>query len=316
MHLSLRDRTSDQPNPSTKTVAFPTSGLYDPRHEHDACGTGFVANIDGVASHRIVEIAVQAAVNLTHRGAVNADPQTGDGAGVQIQIPFALLQPETERLGRRVDDAAKLGVAMVFLPHEEGERAAAREALESNVRGCGLEPIGWRVVPTDESVLGVSALETLPGIEQLLITVPDDFPNDSETEFGRQLYLAGRRAQNEWRSKDLDSYTVSLSDKVVTYKGLMVAPQLSHFYPDLTDERTVSALALFHQRYATNTLPEWNLAQPMRHTAHNGEINTLDGNRNWMTAREGRDVVRGLGRRCCRPSPDHLVRGLRQCLAR
>ncbi len=264
---------------------FPTDGLYNPKNEHDACGTGFVANIDGQATHKIVELAVLAAVNLTHRGAVNADPQTGDGAGVQIQIPFALLQEETARLGHPLEHPDDLAVAMVFLPHEEAERPAARQVLEDTATACGLTVIGWRVVPTDDSVLGVWALETLPGVEQLLITRPPSM--NGRNDFGRALYLAGRRAQNGWRESEIDSYIVSISEKVVTYKGLMVAPQLSKFYPDLTDERTVSALALFHQRYATNTLPNWKIAQPLRHIAHNGEINTLDGNRNWMSAREG-----------------------------
>jgi glutamate synthase (NADPH/NADH) large chain/glutamate synthase (ferredoxin) len=264
---------------------FPTDGLYDPKHEHDACGTGFVANISGERTHRIVEIAVESVVNLTHRGAVNADPQTGDGAGVQIQIPFDLLQEDTVRLGHPIENPDDLALAMVFLPHQEDERPEARAVLEEAVRSCGLTIIGWRLVPTDTDVLGEWALDTLPGIEQLLIAKPETMRADHA--FGRALYLAGRRAQNEWRIQEIDSYIVSISEKVVTYKGLMVAPQLSKFYPDLTDERTVSALALFHQRYATNTLPNWKIAQPLRHTAHNGEINTLDGNRNWMSAREG-----------------------------
>ena len=262
---------------------FPTDGLYDPKQEHDACGTGFVASIDGERTHRIVEVAVEAAVNLTHRGAVNADPQTGDGAGVMIQIPFELLQDEADRLGHPVDRREDLALAMVFLPPEEDSRPAARAALEQAVVSTGLVVIGWRVVPTDVSVLGTWAAEAMPGIEQLLITKTAAFRNN----FGRALYLAGRRAQTAWRDQNLDSYIVSIGDKTVTYKGLMVAPQLSHFFPDLTDPRTVSSLALFHQRYATNTLPNWKIAQPMRLTAHNGEINTLDGNRNWMTAREG-----------------------------
>ena len=264
---------------------FPTDGLYDPKNEHDACGTGFVANINGDRTHRIVEIAVESAVNLTHRGAVNADPLTSDGAGVQIQIPFELLQAETVRLGHPVDDPEDLALAMVFLPHEEDQRPEARAVLEDAARRSGLTIVGWRVVPTEASVLGPWGMETLPGIEQLLLAKPETMRADHA--FGRALYLAGRRAQNEWRIREIDSYIVSISEKVVTYKGLMVAAKLSAFYPDLTDERTLSALALFHQRYATNTLPNWKIAQPLRHTAHNGEINTLDGNRNWMSAREG-----------------------------
>ncbi|MEE9278214.1 MAG: glutamate synthase central domain-containing protein, partial [Dehalococcoidia bacterium] len=257
-------------------------GLYDPQSGRDACGTGFVAQIGGERSHRIVELAVEAVVNLTHRGAVNADPKTGDGAGVTIQIPFALLREDAARLGHSLDEAQALAVAMTFLPPDESDRPAARAILEQALRRSGLSLIGWRVVPTDPSVLGAWALDSLPGIEQLLLLRPEGMDDGA---FDRALYLARRRAERAYREQEIDCYIVSMSARTVVYKGLMVAPQLGRFYADLTDPRTVSALALFHQRFATNTLPNWKLTQPMRYLAHNGEINTLLGNRIWMDAR-------------------------------
>ncbi len=258
--------------------------LYHPAHEHDACGTGFIARVDGTRSHRIVELAVEGVVNLTHRGAVSADATSGDGAGVTIQIPFELLVEDAARLGRTLVDRDRLAVAMVFLPHEEADRPSARAILEGSLALTGVDVIGWRAVPTDPSVLGGLALDSLPGIEQLLLARPDGL--QPGPDFDRALYLARRRAEQRYREEGVDCYVVSLSARTVVYKGLMAAPQLGAFYPDLGDKRTVSALALLHQRFATNTLPNWKLAQPFRMAAHNGEINTLLGNRNWMSARE------------------------------
>ena len=260
-------------------AAYP---LYNPAFEHDACGTGFIAYIDGRRDHRVVEMAVRSVVNLTHRGAVSADAVSGDGAGVTIQIPHALLSEEAARLGITVADPSTLAVAMVFLPHDEEDRPAARAVLEEAVRSTGLTVLGWRVVPLDPSVLGGIALEALPGIEQLLIAPGEVAPE----RYDRALYLARKRAEGRFPEQHLDCYIVSMSSRTVVYKGLMVAPQLGAFYADLVDPRTVSGIALFHQRFATNTVANWKLAQPFRLTAHNGEINTLLGNRNWMHARE------------------------------
>ena len=266
------------------------AGLHDPKSFHDACGTGFIARLDGVATHELVEQAVQGVVSLTHRGAVNADPETGDGAGVTISIPYAILQDDLARLGRPGLSDDDLALAMVFLPMDEDAANRARSTVESAVERTGLDVLGWRVVPTDPSVLGRWALRELPCIEQLLIVRPAGVSQD---EFARRMYLARRRADAEYQSlRDSDSgdragetYIVSMSTSTVVYKGLMVAPQLNRFYPDLTNPDTVSAVALFHQRYATNTLPNWRIAQPFRYIAHNGEINTLLGNRLWMMAR-------------------------------
>ena len=260
-----------------------TPPLYDPSYEHDGCGTGFVARIDGQRTHRIVQLAVEGVVNLTHRGAVSADAASGDGAGVTVQIPYELLSEEAAHLGYPVERPQDLAVAMVFLPPDEAARPRARELLEQAARETGIEVAGWRAVPNDPSVLGGLALEALPGIEQLLLTRSQGLPG---ADYDRALYQARRRAERAYREQEIDCYIVSMSARTVVYKGLMVAPQLAGFYPDLEDERMLSAVALFHQRFATNTLPSWKLAQPFRMVAHNGEINTLLGNRNWMRARE------------------------------
>ncbi|MCA9857169.1 MAG: glutamate synthase subunit alpha, partial [Dehalococcoidia bacterium] len=250
---------------------------------HDACGTGFIAETTGTRSRRVVEMAIQAVDALTHRGAVNADPLTGDGSGITIQIPFELLQDTLQELGADVA-AEDLAVGMIFLPHEESNRPRAREIFEEECRRAGVEVIGWRVVPTDASVLGPQALESLPGFEQLLLRRPAD---QQGPQFDRSLYLARRRAEHRLGVEELrDCYVVSMSSTTVVYKGMMIAPALADFYPDLKDDRVVSSIALYHQRFATNTLPSWELAQPFRMTAHNGEFNTLLGNRNWMLARE------------------------------
>ncbi|MYJ02092.1 MAG: glutamate synthase subunit alpha, partial [Chloroflexi bacterium] len=265
-------------------------GLYDPSNVRDACGTGFIARLDGVATHQLVEQAVEGVVSLTHRGAVNADPNTGDGAGVTISIPYAILQDDLARLGRAGVADEDLALAMVFLPDEPEASQRARSLIEAAVERTGLDVIGWRDVPTDPDVLGSWALRDLPEIQQLLFCRPAGL---ADAEFSRRTYLARRRADAEIHALgDADpgdhaaeTYIVSMSTSTVVYKGLMVAPQLSKFYPDLTNPDTVSALALFHQRYATNTLPDWKIAQPFRYIAHNGEINTLLGNRLWMQAR-------------------------------
>ena len=261
----------------------PPLTLYDPAYEHDGCGTGFIAAIDGSRSRRVVELAVQALVRLTHRGAVSADAVSGDGAGVTIQIPRELLAEDAQRLGLPGDQVDRLAVAMVFLPTDEDHRPQARALLESAAARSGVNVLGWRPVPVDPSMLGGLAKDTLPGIEQLLLARTE---RQTSTDFDRALYLGRKRAEAAYREHDIDAYVVSMSSRTVVYKGLMVAPQVERFFPDLGDERTVSSVALFHQRFATNTLPNWKLAQPFRMLGHNGEINTLLGNRNWMSARE------------------------------
>ncbi len=260
------------------------AGLYDPAWEHDGCGVGFVARPTAHPSRDIVEMALEAVVNLTHRGALDADARTGDGAGILVQIPRRFFARELERLGFRLERPEELAVGMVFLPREEGRAALARRILEARAQGRGLRLLGWRQVPVDTSALGDKALATCPRIEQLLV-VPAQAMDDETYE--RALYLARKEAEGDLRREGLDDcYIPSFSHARLVYKGLLVAKQLRDFYLDLQDPLFESALAIFHQRYSTNTFPTWPLSQPMRFLAHNGEINTLMGNQNWMRARE------------------------------
>ena len=261
-------------------------GLYRPAYEHDSCGTGFIARISGEASHDIVEMAVQAVINLTHRGAVSADAMTGDGAGVQTQIPLKLLAREAETLGFALPNPTDLAVGMVFLPgQDENAQNRSVEIIEESIAHYKLTLLGWRIVPVDRSVLGDQALESCPEIRQALILPA---PNTDDAVYERTLFLARKRIENTARDEGIeDLYIPSMSHQSLVYKGLFVAPQLKGFYKDLTDPDNESALALFHQRYSTNTFPTWDRAQPMRYLGHNGEINTLQGNRNWLRAWEG-----------------------------
>jgi glutamate synthase (ferredoxin) len=260
------------------------AGLYDPRFEHDSCGVGFVATTSG-RSHAIVERALEAVSNLTHRGAVSADGKTGDGAGILTQIPHRLLAAELQRLGVRVPRHTDLGVGMIFLPRESRQQARARAIIEEAITKEGLVLFGWRKVPIAISALGSEAAQTRPEIEQVLIGRPE---RRGAAEFERLLYLTRKVIERRWAEERIpDAYIPSLSHHTIVYKGMFIAPQLPRFYPDLYDPQFETALAVFHQRYSTNTFPSWPLAQPFRLLAHNGEINTLWGNINWMRAREG-----------------------------
>ena len=271
-----------------------TTGLYRPAQEHDACGVGFVANITGKREFAIVEKATLAVINLTHRGAVSADAKTGDGAGVLTQIPVPLFEKVLESLEIRLDVARDLGVGMVFFPgRDESATERCRTILEAACRHYGLAVIGWREVPVDRSVLGDKAMDEAPQIEQMLIARP---AGASPEDFEQKLFLARRRAEEEIWKELPDFYVPSMSALTIVYKGLFVAPQLPGFYKDLTDPDFETALALFHQRYSTNTFPSWSLAQPFRMLAHNGEINTLQGNRNWMRARESEFKLPAFGK--------------------
>ena len=250
-----------------------SSGLYDPRFEHDACGVGFVARLSGQPGHDIVAKAVEAVANLSHRGAVAADGKSGDGSGVLTQIPRRLVARELERLHQvRLDDSDTVGVGMFFLPADAGE-ALVERALTAQ----GLRLLGWRDVPIDPDQLGAAARSTLPRIRQAFVVGTGDIE--------QPLYLSRKEME---RSAPEAFYVVSLSSRTLVYKGLFAAHQLPAFYLDLRDPEYESALAVFHQRYSTNTFPTWQLAQPFRLLAHNGEINTLLGNRAWMQAREAR----------------------------
>jgi glutamate synthase (ferredoxin) len=264
----------------------PTSrrGLYDPRYEHDACGIGFVARLSGAASHDILRMALTAVANMAHRGGVGADGKSGDGAGVLTQIPRAFFARELARAD--ISYAAdKLAVGMMFLPRDDAQRALARSLVEQGLAKYGLTLLGWRIVPVDDSVLGDRARASRPAIEQALIG-----PNDATLtgdRYERTLYLARKTIEALAVEQQLeDLYVSSLSCRTLVYKGLLIAPALPQFYPDLADPAYHTAIAVYHQRYSTNTFPAWPIAQPFHMLSHNGEINTLQGNVTWMRARE------------------------------
>ncbi len=258
--------------------------LFDPRQEHDACGVGFVASTNG-PSHEVLEHGLVALGRLAHRGAADADGKTGDGAGILVQVPQELVVREYARLGGRRQRARSLGVGVFFLPR--GAAAwAARTAVEHALAAEGLGDAVWRTVPTMDGALGPRALATRPSIMQLLVPRPVRLGAEP---FERRLYRARRRAERAFGllgAAARDCHVVSFSARTMVYKGLMLAAQLAAFYPDLADPGFVTAGVIYHQRYSTNTTPSWRRAQPFRRLAHNGEINTLQGNVNWMRARQ------------------------------
>jgi len=262
----------------------PEGLLYHPDLEHDACGVGFVADISGHRSHGILERAVESVVNLTHRGAVSADMRTGDGAGILTQLPHKLLSRDLEKSGARLPKPADLAVGMLFLPRDTAARERCQQIVEQVVAGNALRLLAWRDVPVDSAVLGAHALSTQPVIRQVLLGRADGL---SDSAFERTLFLARKQIERQVTEAGIpDFYIPSFSHQTVVYKGLFVAPQLAAFYADLRDKSFAVSLAVFHQRYSTNTFPNWYLAQPFRFLGHNGEINTLQGNRNWIRARE------------------------------
>ncbi len=262
-----------------------TNSLYDSKFEHDACGVGFVANSNGKREHRIVEFAIQALCNLAHRGALDADAQTGDGAGLLTQIPAAFFRREVEKLGGKLMSDADIAVGFVFLPR--GNKyliSAGQKAVEEAVAHFEIHNFGWRQVPINSRCLGEKARSTMPEVQQVLLGRTNDWSNE---EFERRLFLARKLIEKKAAEQNIEGlYIPSFSSRTIVYKGLFNAPQLPKFYPDLKDPLFVSALAIYHQRYSTNTFPNWQLAHPFRMIAHNGEINTLLGNKNWTRARE------------------------------
>ncbi|HVB74509.1 MAG TPA: glutamate synthase large subunit [Ktedonobacteraceae bacterium] len=270
---------------STNDMAYP---LYDPRWEHDACGTGFVAQVSGEASHHLIQVALQALINLTHRGAQDADAETSDGAGLLTQIPRELFRAELAARSVSLPDPDDLAVGMIFLPSPASVPLASeqsRRIIEQTCIESGLILLGWREPPIDDTVLGGRARATAPAIKQILLARPQHL---TIKQYERVLYHTRRLIEQRLRDAHIDDcYIVSFSHSTIIYKGLLAPNELAQFYLDLVDPRFSSAFAIFHQRYSTNTLPAWPLAQPMRLLAHNGEVNTLLGNRNWMQAREG-----------------------------
>ncbi len=255
--------------------------LYSPDFEQDSCGFGLIAQLDDQATHKLVTTAIASLACMTHRGAVAADGKSGDGCGLLFKKPDAFLRAVAADNGFAL--AARYAAGLVFLNQDPARAARARERLLTELRAQGLAPLGFRAVPTDASALGEYALKSLPVIEQVFVNCPDTI--DAEI-FERKLYIARRRAEKALAGDDATFYVPTLSGRVIAYKGLVMPEYLPVFYPDLSDERFASALAVFHQRFSTNTWPEWRLAQPFRYLAHNGEINTVQGNRNWSRARE------------------------------
>ncbi|MFN8625530.1 MAG: glutamate synthase large subunit [Candidatus Binatia bacterium] len=268
--------------------ALRKQGLYDPIHEHDACGVGFVANIKGAQSHDIIDKGLEVLQNLAHRGACGCDPTTGDGAGILIQLPHEFLHAQCRPLRIDLPDPGTYGVGMVFLPRNVSERNVCQEIFERIVHEEGLRLLGWRAVPVDPSACGELGRQMMPEIRQIFVGAGRQVRDAEALE--RKLYLVRKRVERTVREAGLwdaeSFYIPSFSCRTVVYKGLLLPEQIPQFYADLRDPSLVSALALVHQRFSTNTFPSWDRAHPYRFLAHNGEINTLRGNENWMRARE------------------------------
>ncbi|WP_205119387.1 glutamate synthase large subunit [Paramagnetospirillum kuznetsovii] len=259
-------------------------GLYDPRHEHDACGVGFIVDIKNRKSHDIVRDGLEILVNLTHRGAVGADPKAGDGAGILIQLPDAFLRQEAASNGITLPPEGSYGAGCVFLPQDAAIRKACEEHFESLIRAEGQVVLGWRDVPTDTSSLGHSVLPTVPVVRMIFIGMGAGLKD--QQAFERKLFVIRKLVFNRAPvGSERDFYIPSLSTRTLIYKGMLLADQVGVFYKELSDQRMTSALAMVHQRFSTNTFPSWRLAHPFRMICHNGEINTLRGNLNWMNAR-------------------------------
>jgi glutamate synthase (NADPH/NADH) large chain len=267
----------------------PAQGLYDGAHEHDACGVGFVANIKGKKSHDIVEQGLTILCNLTHRGAVGADPKASDGAGILIQIPDAFFRAEMAKQGVKLPPAGQYGIGMVFLPREPASRLACEQEIERAIKDEGQTLLGWRDVPVDSADLGESVKKVEPVIRQVFVGRGAEIRVTDALE--RKLYVIRKRAGHAIRALHLahgtEFFVPSMSARTLVYKGMLLPSQVGTYYRDLQDPRVVSALALVHQRFSTNTFPTWDLAHPFRMIAHNGEINTLRGNVNWVRARQG-----------------------------
>jgi glutamate synthase (NADPH/NADH) large chain len=275
------------------TQAPAKQGLYDPRYEHDACGVGFIVDLKARASHELVRKALQILLNLEHRGACGCESNTGDGAGILLQMPHRFLAGQCEQIGIELPELGQYGVAMCFLPTDPGERRRCEELFEQAVQAEGQRVLGWRDVPTNNASLGPTARGAQPVIRQLFIQEEAQGLQSvglDDLAFERKLYVIRRCIENAVKRSELRQrgmfYVPSLSCKTLIYKGMLTSGQLPEFYPDLNDEAVETSLALVHSRFSTNTFPNWARAHPYRYLAHNGEINTLRGNVNWMHARQ------------------------------
>lgn len=261
------------------------SGLYDPKYEHDGCGVGFVVNINGTKSHEIIERGIEVMINLLHRGATGGDTKTGDGAGILIQIPDAFLKHDCNSIGISLPAAGKYGIGMIFLPQEQNPRNKCRQIIEETVVEEGLEFLGWREVPVNDTCLGDAARNSQPVIFQCFI----EASQQDILALERKLYIVRKQIECRIERKMSlgDRFSIpSMSARTIVYKGMFMATQVPEFYHDLKQKDLISSIAIVHQRYSTNTFPSWKLAQPFRYLAHNGEINTLRGNINHMSSRE------------------------------
>src|SRR6266550_7611488 len=264
-------------------------GLYDPAYAHDACGSGFVAHIHGVRSRDVIEKSLTLLQNLSHRSAVAADACTGDGAGILLQVPHTFLRRVCGQAGISLPDAGLYGVGSFFLPSNRAERAACEQIIESTITEDGCSVLGWRDVPVDDSVLSGATRRERPVIRQVFVARKFvEREVDTSSSFEVALYLIRRKLEAALRARPgaRDCYVASFYSRTVVYKGMLRTDQLPRFYDDLRDPDLASAIALVHSRFSTNTFPSWRLAHPYRFLCHNGEINTLRGNLNWMRVRE------------------------------
>ncbi len=272
-------------------------GLYDPWFEHDACGVGFVADLKGRATHAILRQGIQVLENLDHRGAAGSEPNTGDGAGILLQVPHAFCVDAAKKARLTLPAAGHYGTGHLFLPRNATHRRKIEEKIAQVVQGEGLSFIGWRTVPTDNSTLGETAKASEPYIRQLFIGRPTELA--TELAFERKLYVVRKRAIAELRDEGFLGaevcYFPSLSSRTLVYKGMLLTTQLASYFPDLKNPLMATAIALVHSRFSTNTFPSWDRAHPYRYVAHNGEINTLRGNINWMHARQAHFITDAFG---------------------
>jgi glutamate synthase (NADPH/NADH) large chain len=262
-------------------------GLYDPSQEHDSCGVGFVADMHNRKTHAIVEMGLQILLNLDHRGAVGADPKLGDGCGILVQIPHDFFKAECKQLGFDLPAAGDYAIGQFFMPRDPETRAKAKAIIDAQMKDEGVVVLGWRDLPVDSSDLGDAVKAVEPFHMQLFIGRGPEVKDHDD--FERRIYLARKSASNgiyALENGGREFYSVSVSTRTIVYKGMVLVSQLGSYFLDLKDERFVSAIALVHQRFATNTFPSWRLAHPYRFVAHNGEINTLRGNLNgWRRGR-------------------------------
>ena len=271
-------------------------GLYRRENEHDACGMGFVAHIKGKQSHTIIQNALTVLDNLTHRGATGADPLTGDGAGILIQIPHEFFAHTMARQGVELPQPGSYAVGMLFMQQDDAKRQECQSVIERLIETEGQQVLGWRDVPVNPEACGWLARESMPVIRQVFIGAGGDLVQE---DFERRLFVIRRRMEMECLRSGLSAdggfYVCSLSTRTVVYKGLLIAWQFPRFFADLADPRSKSAIALVHSRFSTNTFPSWPRSHPFRFIVHNGEINTLRGNVNWMHAREQQFVSSAFG---------------------